>query len=297
MQISEKIAGTPTIGVPPRSHLELDHVTSPRITDRLGIENLGIYAYATGGIVLGVIGLVWGDFATNWQHVKPTVPYREGLAYATAILELMAGCAMLWRSAARVGAIVLTSLYAIFTLLWIPEIVHAPGVFDSWGNFFEEFSLVAAGLLACVMFAPGDSQRTRKLDLISRIYGVCPISFGIGHIIYFKAASAWVPTWIPPGQMFWTGATAVFFFMAAVAILTGRWSGLASRLLFAEIAGFELLIWIPKLVESPHQHFVWAGNAISIAMSGAAWYVSDVIRDLRKTTMHSSQEMPLDLEH
>jgi hypothetical protein len=40
------------------------------------------------------------------------------------------------------------------------------------------------------------------------------------------------------------------------------------------IVGFELLIWIPKLLAAPHDHFSWAGNAVSVAMAGAAWVVA-----------------------
>jgi hypothetical protein len=50
---------------------------------------------------------------------------------------------------------------------------------------------------------------------------------------------------------------------------------LASRLLTAEIVGFEILVWIPKLVAGPKDHFNWAGNAICIAIAGATWVVSD----------------------
>ena len=110
---------------------------------------------------------------------------------------------------------------------------------------------------------------------ISRLYGICPISFGLDHIIYLKGVATWVPTWIPPGQMFWAIATTVCFLLAAAAILSGILAGLAARLLTAMIVGFELLIWIPKLLAAPHDHFAWAGNAISITMAGAAWIVAD----------------------
>jgi hypothetical protein len=50
---------------------------------------------------------------------------------------------------------------------------------------------------------------------------------------------------------------------------------LASRLLTVEIVGFEILVWIPKLVAGPHDHSIWAGNAICIAIAGAIWAVSD----------------------
>jgi hypothetical protein len=74
----------------------------------------------------------------------------------------------------------------------------------------------------------------------------------------------------------------VFFLMAAAAILSGVLSGLASRLLTAQILGFEILIWIPKVIAGPHEHFPWSGNAISVALSAAAWVVSDGITEARK---------------
>jgi hypothetical protein len=62
-----------------------------------------------------------------------------------------------------------------------------------------------------------------------------------------------------------------------VAILSGFLAGLASYLLVAMIVVFEALVWAPILVASPHLHFAWAGNTISLAMSGAAWVVADSI--------------------
>ena len=43
-------------------------------------SNLGIYAFAASAIVLGLLGLASGNFATQWQHVGPDVPFREPLA-------------------------------------------------------------------------------------------------------------------------------------------------------------------------------------------------------------------------
>src|SRR5260370_12425621 len=111
------------------------------------LSNLGIYVYGAGAIALGVIGLVWGDFATNWQRVQANVPGRHALAYMTAVYELFGGVAMLWRRTARAGAMMLASLYSIFALLWVPRILGSPRVYDVWGNFFEELSLVIAGVV------------------------------------------------------------------------------------------------------------------------------------------------------
>ena len=46
---------------------------------------------------------------------------------------------------------------------------------------------------------------------------------------------------------------------------------------------FELLVWIPKLTAAPGNHFLWAANAICIALVGASWVVSDSISAAAKT--------------
>ena len=63
---------------------------------------------------------------------------------------------------------------------------------------------------------------------------------------------------------------------------------LAARLLTAEIVIFELLFWIPRLLAQPSNHFNWGGNAISIAIAGAAWVVADSIcRAAKRAPAHA----------
>jgi len=240
-------------------------------------SNLGIYAFAAGAIFLGVLGLVSGDFATSWQNVGPNIPLREPLAYLTAILELAAGSALLWPRTARAGALTLTILYSVFTLIWLPKALVNLGNYDPIGNVFEELSLAAAGLVLLGKFSPAGSFFARRHSFFVLLFGICPISFGIVHIIDMPGLLGAIPAWLPPGRMFWAYATTLGFFAAAVAILTGIMAPLASRLLTAEIVIFELLFWIPNLHAEPKNHFNWAGNAISIAIAGAAWVVSDSI--------------------
>ena len=239
---------------------------------------LGLWAFGSAAIILGVVGIAWGDFATNWQRVQPSVPFREPLAYFAAACELLSGFAIFWRRTAQAGAFFLTILYSIFALLWLVQIIASPLVYDNWGNFFEELSLVLAGAVASTMLAPPDSFRPRDTALASRLYGICVVSFSLAHFVYFSAAATWVPKWIPPGQKFWIAATGAFFLMAAAAIFTGIAAKLATRLLTIMILCFEILVWVPKLQAAPHDHFNWAGNAICIALAAAAWVVSDSFR-------------------
>jgi uncharacterized membrane protein YphA (DoxX/SURF4 family) len=256
-------------------------------------SSLGACVFGGAAIFLGVVGLASGDFATGWQRVEPSVPHRALLADIAAICEIAGGAGILWRRTACFGAGLLAILYAIFVLSWLQKAVSAPLIYDSWGNVFEELSLLLAALVLFASASPRESLSARSQAPISRIYGVCPISFALVHFIYLRGAASWVPAWLPPGQVFWTIATAVCFLLAAAAILSGVLAALAAQLLTAEIIGFEILIWIPKLLAAPHTHFVWAGNGISLAMSGAAWVVADSLNaSSRREPQHPAAESP-----
>jgi uncharacterized membrane protein YphA (DoxX/SURF4 family) len=223
-------------------------------------SNLGLYVYGGAAMLLGILGLVSGDFATSWQNIGPNIPLRAPLAYLTAAIELAGGIVLLLPRTARIGALALTIVYSAFTLIWVPKAFVNLGNYDPIGNVFEEFSLVAAGLVLCAIFSSADSTIARRRHVYVLLFGICPISFGIAHIIDMPGLLNWIPDWLPPTRMFWAYATTIGFFGAAVAILTGIMAPLAARLLTAEILIFELLVWIPNLYAGPNNHFNWAGN-------------------------------------
>jgi hypothetical protein len=45
---------------------------------------------------------------------------------------------------------------------------------------------------------------------------------------------------------------------------------------------FAALVWVPLLLGAPRGHTMWAGNAINLAMVGAAWVVADSIASRRE---------------
>ena len=103
----------------------------------------GRHVFGLAAVAFGIITLVWHDFNT-WQQIRPlgNVPHREILAYLAAAIEIFGGMAIQGRRTARAGAIALGAIYFIFALLWVPHIIAEPLVYDRWGNFFEQFSLV-----------------------------------------------------------------------------------------------------------------------------------------------------------
>jgi uncharacterized membrane protein YphA (DoxX/SURF4 family) len=241
-------------------------------------RNLGIHVFGFAAIALGIIGLVWGDFATVWQPVPADTPHRTALAYIVAVLLLASGAAVQRRQTAQAGISVLTVLHLISALLWLPRVIGFPRMIGTWLGFAEEFALVAAGAVAYASLAPPESPWTGKTIRIARfLFGLCPLVFGLAHFMALKETMSMVPRWIPPGVRFWAIATGVGHVLAGVSILTGVMAGLASRLLTAMLLTFGALVWLPSLFGPPDAHLMWSGNAINLALAGAAWIISDSI--------------------
>jgi len=252
------------------------------------LSNLGSRVYGLGAVALGLVGLVWGDFATVWQPIQAlpfTVPHREALANLAAACLLSAGVAIQWRRSAPAGLLVLAILYFIFALLWLPRVIGYPLIFGTWGGFLEELALVAAAVVVYASLSPHDPARPSRTARVGRLsFGVCVLSFGLGHFFAIPQTAEMVPGWIPPGRQFWAVATGVAHLLAGLSILMGVLDVLGSRLLTLMLAAFGALVWAPALFARPQEHVVWAGNAINLALVGAAWVVADSITGRRRQT-------------
>src|SRR5579859_6074273 len=79
--------------------------------------------FAVGMMGLGVLALIYGDFALVWQPVAPWVPGRTALAYASGVLMLAAGVGLLFRAAASWSVRVLFPYLIAWMLLKVPALV------------------------------------------------------------------------------------------------------------------------------------------------------------------------------
>ncbi len=242
--------------------------------------DLGRHVFGVAALIVAACALARHDF-NLWEPVQPLggTPYREVPVYAAALLEIFGGLAIQWRRTAQAGASALGAIYLIFALLSVPVIVHHPLIYNAWGDFFEQFALVCGALVVCASFAPSGAAWAAQAARIGYYgFAVCVVSFTLEQLFYLGVTASFVPTWVPPGQMFWAVATTIAFGLAAVALLSGRRAPLAAKLLTLMLVLFGLLVWLPAAFADPHGLVVWAGNTENLAVAGAAWIVADFLR-------------------
>ncbi|MGO9931236.1 MAG: DoxX family protein [Steroidobacteraceae bacterium] len=243
---------------------------------RIFARRVSVRIYGLAAVVLGLEGIVWGDFAVVWQAAPNGVPARTALRYAVAVAPLLAGLAIQWQRAAARGTLALTVFYGLGVLLLdVPRLIAHPSAFINWYGVAEPLALAAGGLAAyayCAQLKPAAAERLVKIGRL--IFGACLIVFGLAHLFYLAHTAELVPAWLPPGQKFWVYATAVGHGAAGVAILSGICARAAAMLLTAMFVVFGILVHAPTIFIDPHAHFNWAENAINFALIGSAWVMA-----------------------
>lgn len=239
----------------------------------------GRHLFGVAAFFFGVVGLLWHDF-NSWQQLQTlwNVPLGPTIIHLAALFEILGGVAIQFRRTARYGALLLGAVYLFFALRWFPLIFARPLVYDRWGNFFEQFSLVSGGLIVYAGTMQASARTAALLRLGQLSFAICVISFTLEQALYLEATASFVPSWLPPNQMFWAVLTTIAFALAAIALLSGRQATLAAGLLTAMIFSFGLLIWIPLFITSNGAHGNWGGVAQNFLICGAAWISFDSLR-------------------
>jgi hypothetical protein len=245
------------------------------MTESTPSSNLGRHVFGVASLATGFITLAWHDY-NGWHQLQ-----LRYIVYAAAAALIFGGAAIQFRRTAKTGAGVLGAAYLVFVLLCVPGIVGAPQIYNSWGNFCEQFSLVTGAAIVYARWSSTWSPET--LNRIGRILlGICTASFTLEQAFYLHATASLVPKWIPPSQMFWAVTTTVLFALAAVALLANRMPLLATRLLTMMLVIFGLIVWVPLVLSDPHSHTNWSENAETFAIAGAAWILADLLGEYRR---------------
>ncbi len=260
-----------------------------------GMTLLGktLFSFGLGG--LGVVSLIYDDYAMVWQPVPPWVPHREILAYASGALLLLASVGAFFRRTARLATIVLTAfVFSWLLLLQVPRVLSDPSNEGMWLGFGETLLLVSGGW---VLISSSASNREGGRGLISpegtslrvgrRLFGAALPLIGLSHFIYSAGTASMVPAWLP-GRLFFAYLTGAGHIAAGAGILLGILPGLAASLEATMITLFVLLLHLPGVILQPRDRLQWTMFFIAVAYAGSAWAVAGSSTALADRALSSS---------
>lgn len=244
--------------------------------------------FAVGMMGLGVLGLIYGDFAMVWQPVAPWVFGRTALAYLAGVIMLLAGLGLLFRATAVWSIRILFPYLIVWALLKVPALFVAPQIEAVWLGFGELAVLLAGGW---TLFAQlGDVRQGSFWRLVTGengvraariLFGVFLIPIGLSHLMYVKETAALVPAWLPyrVGWAYLTGAGQMACGLGVLGCMVPRVAAsvLPRVAAFCEagmISIFGLLVWLPAILAAPKVRLPWTAFWITWAIGAAAWVVA-----------------------
>ena len=255
------------------------------------IQQPGLTFFAIGLIGLGVLALLFGDFAMVWQPVALWFPGRTALAYVTGALEMCVGCGLLF-SATRSWAVrILFPGLVLWALLKVPALVVAPQTEGVWLGLGELTLLLSGGwtLFARLAELPtgslfGFAAGERGVRAARMLFGASLPPIGLSHFVYLQATVQLVPPWLP-FRAGWARLTGAGQIASGLGVLFNVLPRVAAWAEAAQISLYTLLIWLPVSVATSYMNlqavFGQSGKRlpltalfISWTIAAAAWVVA-----------------------
>jgi uncharacterized membrane protein len=239
---------------------------------------------------MGVLALVYGDFAMVWQPVAAWVPGRTALAYGSGVLMVVCGAGLLFEATAWWAVRVLFPYLVAWALLKAPAVVAAPGIEGVWLGLGELTALLAGGWVLFARLSGADLgflTGERGVRWARVLFGASLLPIGLSHLIYVKPTYDLVPAWMP-WRAIWSYVTGVGQMACGLGVLLYS----AKEDLFAGtpvlrivpraaatteacmISLFAVLCWGPMVVTTPKARLGWTAFWISWAIGSAAWVVA-----------------------
>jgi len=243
--------------------------------------------FAVGMFGLGILALVYGDFALVWQPVAPWFPGRAVLAYGSGLVMLLGGIGLLFRGTAAWSARILFPYLIVWLLLKVPALLVAPGMEAVWLGFGEIAVLMTGGWVlfarlaglregSPLAFATGE----KGIHLARMLFAISLLPIGLSHLVYVKQTAELVPAWLPY-RAGWAYLTGVGQIACGLGVLFSILPRVAARAEAGMLSLFTILVWAPAIFAAPRTRLPWTAFFISWAIASAAWVVAQNIAPKR----------------
>jgi uncharacterized membrane protein len=245
--------------------------------------DFGRVLFALGMAGLGVLSLVFGKFALQWQPVPVWLP--AWLGYVNGAVLLAGGTGLLlprrWAAISGLSLLIYLALWVVIQA--INDIAHP---LDVGANLplFEDLALMCGAWFAWAALAEDGMaflKGTNGLMAARILFGIACLIFGLSHFLYADFTAQMVPAFLPfhLPLAYITGAGHI---AAGLALISGVLSRLAAVCEAAMMSLFVVLVHIPMVVApipADMTQLFWTMLCVACALSGSAWLLAASLKD------------------
>jgi uncharacterized membrane protein len=229
---------------------------------------------------LGILSLIYRDFAYEWQPVPASLPGRQILVLASGLLLVVASVALRFRTTVVIAVRVLFPYLLLWQRLKVQALIVPPGMEAVWlGSRFAQLENTP-------FFTHITGEKGIRMARI--LFAVALIPIGLSHIVYVKITAGLVPAWLP-FRAGWAYLTAAGQIACGLGVLFSVYARAATMIEVGMLAIFALLVWGPPIA-APSPRFPLTAFLITWAIGASAWLVAtnkpSKQNDIRKGEIH-----------
>jgi uncharacterized membrane protein len=231
------------------------------------------YLFAIGLGGLGLITLIYGDFALVWQPVPAWLPARQIVADGSGVILLLCGVGLLLPPSAVWASGLALAYCVVWVLLKVPAVFAAPLVEGVWLGVGELAVVLAGAVVLFARMAPGRIGFLGGGTFARLLFAAAIVPIGLAHIVYQHETASFIPHWFPL-PLFFAYATGVAQLVCAAGLLLSIWPCRAAILQAAMFSAFTLIVWVPQILAAPLTRMPWTAFLVSWIITAAAWIVA-----------------------
>jgi uncharacterized membrane protein YphA (DoxX/SURF4 family) len=246
----------------------------------MGVFRLGQVMFLLALAGVGVLSLIFNDFALVWQPYPAWLPWRPVFAQLSGTLLLVACVGVLIPRTAAVSAMVLAIYESLWVLMRGAPVLSAPLNVGAWLGLGEALAACLGGWLLW--------RTLRQRSIIAApplriLFGLCCVSFGLSHFAYADFTASMIPTWLPAhtALAYLSGAGHL---AAGLALISGVLPRAAATLEALMLTSIVLLVHVPSIGAhpppewAPTARFQWTALCMALVLAASAWLLASALQ-------------------
>ncbi|MEP7141582.1 MAG: hypothetical protein ABI707_01870 [Ferruginibacter sp.] len=232
----------------------------------------GRIIFATGIMALGILCIISKDFIVGRPPVSTwaaAIPGKICWAYISGTLLIIAGLAIIFKIKARLASLIIGVMILVFSFL----LRHLYEMSD-WLNAYKSLALSGGAFIVAASFSKKEGSSSGSFPLNHKLVftgciflSLFLIACGISHFKFAQFVKDFIPSYIP-FRGFWTYFCGICLLAGGVGILMpsiNKWAALLSGIM---IAGWFIMLHIPRFIANTNDAGDRMGLCESFALAG-----------------------------